>query len=77
MSKKGSFRAGMQGEEAEEFMALLLKAQSDKHKCPYAAYFRKAALGRTPATLGLCLWRAGRTEGTARRVLPRVAPVMA
>jgi hypothetical protein len=28
-------------EEAEEFMALLLGAQSESHDCPYVAYFRK------------------------------------
>ena len=32
----------MPSAEAEEFMALLLSAQSTKHNCPYCAYFKKA-----------------------------------
>jgi len=31
--------------DAEEFMALLLSAQSAKHNCPYCAYFKKGARG--------------------------------
>ena len=33
--------ATMRAEEAEEFMALLLRAQRSKHNCVYVKYFRK------------------------------------
>jgi len=34
--------AVMPSVDAEEFMALLLSAQSTKHNCPYCVYFKKA-----------------------------------
>lgn len=42
-SKRGIPSMGMPAEEAEEFMALLLKAQSTSHKCPFCDYFKKEA----------------------------------
>jgi hypothetical protein len=37
--------AGMPKAEAEEFMALLLKAQSTTHKCSFCDYFKKGVIG--------------------------------
>jgi len=40
--KQPSFpQTGIQADQAEEFMALLLKAQKDDHDCAYCRYFRK------------------------------------
>jgi hypothetical protein len=33
--------SSMSRDEAEEFMALLLKAQGSQHKCPWCDYFKK------------------------------------
>ena len=42
MSRRTPFPAtGIQADQAEEFMALLLKAQKDDHDCAYCRYFRK------------------------------------
>lgn len=43
MSKKktASIPSAGTGEEAEEFMALLLAAQKTDHQCVWSAYFRK------------------------------------
>jgi len=42
MSKRTSFpTTGIQAEQAEEFMALLLKAQTDTHDCAYCRYFKE------------------------------------
>jgi len=40
--KRASFPSSeIQAETAEEFMALLLKAQTDTHDCAYCKYFKK------------------------------------
>ena len=40
--KRASFpTTGIQADQAEEFMALLLKAQTDSHECAYCRYFKK------------------------------------
>jgi len=42
---KGGFPSGtMPAEEAEEFMALLLAAQSTQHNCTWCAYFKKVMI---------------------------------
>jgi len=39
--KASSLPTGRTPEEAEEFMALLLAAQSSEHECSWVAYFKK------------------------------------
>lgn len=43
MEAAPDFSRAMQPQEAEEFMALLIDAQSTKHKCHFQAYFKKDA----------------------------------
>jgi hypothetical protein len=63
----------MKPEEAEHFMALLLKAQSTSHKCEFCDYFKKATnkCKRTLLSLARLMKEARAASGVGNLLLAR------